>query len=91
MRRTDSWSHRQTRFDKIPLLSGHGPPVERRQPDVVLFFAATNVSVIDIGQIAAQQGESKTMTTEFRAGTAQLGLMPLNTKRPEQLRTSIAR
>ncbi|MGA7905124.1 MAG: hypothetical protein WCA06_21035 [Terrimicrobiaceae bacterium] len=68
-----------------------GPLSDVVSQTLCYFFTATNVSIIDIGQIAAQQGQSKTMTTEFRAGTEQLGLMPLNTKRPEQLRTSIAR
>ncbi len=32
------------------------------------FFAATNVSIIGIAQVAAQQRQSKTVSTEFVRG-----------------------
>ena len=41
------------------------------------FFATTNVSIVSIGQIAAQERQSKTMAAELVAGTSQLRLMPL--------------
>jgi hypothetical protein len=53
-------------------------------------FAATNISIISIGQIAAQQRQSEAVPSELVAGGSQLGLIPFNTQRSEQLRTSIA-
>ena len=54
------------------------------------FFATTNVSIVRIGQIAAQQCERKRMAAELVAGTSQLRLISLYAQRSEQLRTSIA-
>jgi len=53
-------------------------------------FAATNISIISIGQIAAEQCQSKRVATELVAGTSQLRLVPLNSQCSEQLRTGIA-
>ena len=41
------------------------------------FFAATNIPVISIGQIAAQQCQSETMAAELVAGTSQFRLISL--------------
>ena len=49
----------------------------------------TNVSIISICQIAAQQGQSQTMTAEFVAGVSQFLLMSFDAQRSEQLRTGI--
>jgi hypothetical protein len=53
-------------------------------------FAATNISIIRIGQIAAQQRQSETVPIELVAGLSQLGIIPFNTQRSEELRTGIA-
>ena len=45
------------------------------------FFATTNISIIGIGQIAAQQRESKTMPIELVTGTSQLRFASLNAQR----------
>jgi len=54
------------------------------------FAAATNVSVISIGQITAQKSQGKTMAMELVAGTSQLRLISLYAQHLEQLCTSIA-
>ena len=52
-------------------------------------FAATKISIISIGQIAAQKRQSEAVPSELVAGGSQLGLIPFNTQRSEQLRTGI--
>jgi len=54
------------------------------------FAAATNISVISIGQITAQKSQSETMAVELVASSSQLRLMAIDAQRSEQLRTGIA-
>ena len=54
------------------------------------FFATTNISIVSIAQIAAQQRQSETMATELVAGTSQFLFVPLNAQRSQQLRTGLA-
>jgi hypothetical protein len=42
------------------------------------FVATTNISVVGVGQIAAQERESKTMATELVAGSSQIRLIAIN-------------
>jgi hypothetical protein len=53
-------------------------------------FPTTNVSIVSIGQITAQQRERKRMATELVAGSSQFRLMPLYAQSSEQHRTGIA-
>jgi hypothetical protein len=54
------------------------------------FIAATNISIVGIGQIAAQKGQRETMAGELVAGALQFVFIPFNAERSEQVCTGIA-
>ena len=54
------------------------------------FFAATNVAIVSIGQLTAEQRQRKAMATELLARASQLRVAPLNAQRSEQLSPGIA-
>jgi hypothetical protein len=54
------------------------------------FLAVTNVSVVSIGQVTAQKGQSKTMATELVAGASQFLFIPFNAQGSKQLRAKEA-
>ena len=53
-------------------------------------LATANVSIVSIGQIAAQQCQRQTMAAELGAGASQLRLISIYAQRSEQFRASIA-
>ena len=49
------------------------------------FFATTDVALVSIRKVAAQQREGQAMPAELVAGRSQLRFRPFHPERPEQL------
>jgi hypothetical protein len=72
------WAGLAITWKKKRPAGGRGFLAARRDLDVLTLLSTTNISIISIGQIAAQKGQSKTMATELVTGVWQLHLKSLN-------------
>ena len=54
------------------------------------FLATTDVAIVSVGEVAAQQRERKAVATELVTGLSQFGLIAFNAQYPEQVCAGIA-